>query len=110
MTAAAASPSTAAAAATREREEQETTEQMFSSMHVGVPVSCCFVPQNSELLITNVCCAPDGLVASQAETKALPCQRDDDSQGGERDIQIPYLPEVCYDILLIVGLVQVKCQ
>ncbi|EES07867.2 hypothetical protein BDA96_05G008300 [Sorghum bicolor] len=37
--------------------------------------------------------ATNGLVASQAKTNVLPCQQDDDSQGGERDIQIPNLPE-----------------
>ena len=57
-----------------------------------------------------MCCAPDGLFASQAKTNALPCQRDDDSPGGERDIQIPYLPEVRYDIFLIVGLLQLASK
>ncbi|CAN6314093.1 unnamed protein product [Urochloa humidicola] len=51
----------------------------------------------------------NGLVA-QAKINFLPCQQDDDSQGGERDIQMPNLPEVRYDILLTLGSVQVKCQ
>jgi len=33
------------------------------------------------------------LVASRDKIKASPCQRDNDSQGGELDIQIPNLPE-----------------
>lgn len=62
------------------------------------------------IIFNNVCCAPDGLVASRDKIKASPCQRDNDSQGGELDIQIPNLPEVRYAILLIVGLAQVTCQ
>ena len=64
---------------------------------------------NSELFFNNVCCAPDGLVA-QAKINVLPCQQDDVSQGGERGIQMPNLPEVRYDILLTLGSLQVKCQ
>ncbi|XP_039820538.1 uncharacterized protein LOC120682631 isoform X2 [Panicum virgatum] len=37
--------------------------------------------------------ATNGLVASRDKIKASPCQRDNDSQGGELDIQIPNLPE-----------------
>jgi hypothetical protein len=81
-------------------------------MHVGVLVNCCFVTQILNYSWQCILCSRwfGCLLASRAETKALPCQRHDDSQGGERGIQIPYLPEVRYDILVIVGLVQVKCQ
>jgi len=54
--------------------------------------------------------ATNGSVASRDKINSSPCQRDNDSQGGELDIQIPNLPEVRYAILLIVGLVQVTCQ